>query len=287
VLAFHESATLYSGEIPVPLTDSPTDESEALLLTVRDPEAAPAFVGEKTTLASTLCPDGIVNGKEIPESENSELLLDAEDTVTLPPVAVRVEVCALLLPRSILPKLSEDGLMLSFPVLVDVPVPMSGIFNPTPRTNTLPPVGPTVPGLKTRFSVTLFFGVSSTGNVGVVTENPLPSTARAKMVSAQPLQLITTGNEAVAPTATSPKDRAAGDALTTCFGAPTPLTGNESRELDKLLVKITAAWVYPSSVGTKLTWTVTLSPGANTAGNWIPDTLNSESLRLIAEIVAL
>jgi hypothetical protein len=48
-------------------------------------------------------------GSERPESENCELLLDADEMVTLPPVAVIVDAWVVLLPMSTFPKLIEVG----------------------------------------------------------------------------------------------------------------------------------------------------------------------------------
>ena len=65
-------------------------ESVALLENDRVPDAAPLLCGVKATLTVMLCPAGIVNGNDIPCSANSELLLVAEETVTLLPLALSV-----------------------------------------------------------------------------------------------------------------------------------------------------------------------------------------------------
>ena len=54
-----------------------------------------------------------------------------------------------------------------------------------------------------------------------------------------------------------------------------------------MLVKVTVPLVHPVAVGAKVTVTPILSPGATATGRFTPDTLKSEPLALIAEIVAL
>lgn len=128
MLPLQERVTLYCGTTPLPVIDS-ADELEALLLNVNVPLSVPLFVGAKATLSDTLCPALMVNGNETPGIEYCELLLDAEFIVTLPPVAVRLAGSVVELPTSTLPKLSVAGLMLSWPVVVVVPLPLNGIFS--------------------------------------------------------------------------------------------------------------------------------------------------------------
>src|SRR5579864_4579137 len=78
---------------PVPLNGKFTlGPFEALLVMDKDPDNAPVLEGLKATLNDELCPAGIVSGKEIPLRTNCELLLVSDDTVTLPPLALRVMV---------------------------------------------------------------------------------------------------------------------------------------------------------------------------------------------------
>ena len=65
-------------------------ELEALLTNKREPATAPLPCGAKATLKDTPCPAPIVNGNEAPCKTNWELLLVAEETVTLAPVAIKV-----------------------------------------------------------------------------------------------------------------------------------------------------------------------------------------------------
>lgn len=111
MLGLQERSTLYCGATPTPESDSLTCESEALLTNFRFPESVPLWVGVKMTLASALWPAPMVSGKEVPEIVNCELLLLADEIVTLPPVAVSVEVCVVELPRFTLPKLNDPGVI--------------------------------------------------------------------------------------------------------------------------------------------------------------------------------
>jgi hypothetical protein len=76
--------------VPIPVRGSFIGEEAALLLNVSDPETVPLAFGVKETLYCTLCPAGIVNGKEAPARTNWELLLASEETVTLAPLALKV-----------------------------------------------------------------------------------------------------------------------------------------------------------------------------------------------------
>ena len=62
----------------------------ALLTKDREPEAAPLLCGLKVTLNDTPWPAPIVIGKETPGTANWELLMAAEETVTLALAALRV-----------------------------------------------------------------------------------------------------------------------------------------------------------------------------------------------------
>src|ERR1700746_3900340 len=88
---------------------------EALLAKATLPENVPLLVGEKTTSYPTLLPAAIVSGNETPETENCELLLPADETVTGPPVAVITEACVVEVPTSTLPTFSEPGVIVSVP----------------------------------------------------------------------------------------------------------------------------------------------------------------------------
>ena len=109
---------------PVPVSDSEMVESEALLANEIAPEAVPPLCGLKVTEYDALLPAGIVIGKLIPERTNSELLLPAEVTVTLLPLAVSVPLFVDVDPTLTFPKPTLLGDKLSEPCAP--PVPLSG-----------------------------------------------------------------------------------------------------------------------------------------------------------------
>jgi len=76
--------------VPTPVRDSFSCESEAELENERDPDTVPLLCGVKATPNDMLCPAAIVTGNDAPVKANWELLLEAEDTVTLAPVALTV-----------------------------------------------------------------------------------------------------------------------------------------------------------------------------------------------------
>jgi hypothetical protein len=63
---------------------------EAVLEKVRDPATVPLLCGVKATFTEILSPEVIVTGSEVPVKTNWELLLVAEETVILPPLALMV-----------------------------------------------------------------------------------------------------------------------------------------------------------------------------------------------------
>jgi hypothetical protein len=65
-------------------------ELEALLTNKREPDTVTLLCGVKATLNDTPWPAPIVNGKEAPFKANWELLMAAEETVTLVPAALMV-----------------------------------------------------------------------------------------------------------------------------------------------------------------------------------------------------
>ncbi len=78
----------------------------------------------------------MVSGNEAPTSENCELLLEEEEIVTDPPLALKVTGWLELLPTSTLPKLIAVGLSINW--LVVAPVPLKGIVNDPFGTTRLP-----------------------------------------------------------------------------------------------------------------------------------------------------
>jgi hypothetical protein len=98
---------------------------------VSEPDDFPAADGANVTSNGILWPDAMVSGNETPAIANCELLLDADDTVTLPPVALRLEDWVVVVPTSTLPKLIAVGATVSCPIVS--PVPLKGTFRETPE----------------------------------------------------------------------------------------------------------------------------------------------------------
>ena len=89
--------------MPTPVIDSLACELVALLENERDPDTVPLAFGVKATLRATLWPDAIVKGKEAPAITNWELLLEADETVTLAPTALMVKGRVSVVPTLTLP----------------------------------------------------------------------------------------------------------------------------------------------------------------------------------------
>src|ERR1700727_1878732 len=116
--------------VPVPASDSKIFVVDPLFTNVIEPDDFPATDGANLTSNETLWPDAMVSGNETPAIANCELLLETDETVTLPPVALRVEDWVVVVPTSTLPKLMAVGATVSCPVVS--PVPLKGTFIETP-----------------------------------------------------------------------------------------------------------------------------------------------------------
>lgn len=129
VLACQVRLTLCVGADPDPPEDMPVPESvsvnEALLaLLTKDAlaEAEPLLCGLNIIVKVAVFPAWIVSGKVIPLIVYSALLVPAEDTTTLEPLADNVPFTLLLLPTATLPKLIDVGETASVPLPTPVPV---------------------------------------------------------------------------------------------------------------------------------------------------------------------
>jgi hypothetical protein len=139
---------------PVPARGRPTFELDALLAKVSIAESAPVLVGLKATRSCALCPAAMVIGKLAPARENCWLLKAAEETITGPPVALKVADWVAVVPIETLPKLSPVGETVNCPTAV-APVPVNVTVNDGPAMRTLPAITPAVCGAKATASVTL------------------------------------------------------------------------------------------------------------------------------------
>lgn len=81
-----------------------------MLMNPIDADALPLACGENLSVNVALCPAERVAGRDKPEMLNSELFDEAEERVTLAPVAVSVLVRLLYAPTLTFPKLRLAGL---------------------------------------------------------------------------------------------------------------------------------------------------------------------------------
>jgi len=241
-----------------------------LLLLAKERLAAsvPALVGVKITPNDTLCPAGMVTGSEIPAMANCPLLLDAEVTVTLPPVAVSDEVCVEEFPSTTEPKLTL-GVTLKVPavVVVLVPVPATGMFTNGPFTITLPAVMPAAWGVKLTVKVSVCPLESATAGGGSTTPKAPPTicSPETDCVHVQLLVRVTLSLDVV-PTGTWPNERLAGLALSGSLLTPVPRTERPSLGFEALLLKLIHPSIHPVAVGVKVTLTGVLAPAARVSG---------------------
>ena len=156
------------------MSDSLAGEFAALLTKDIVPVAAPELVGAKRNVIGTLCPAGMVTGNAIPVIVNSELVVLAEETVTLDPAALRLAVNVLLDPTATLPKFALGGEIANVPFAAALPE--IGIISLFAFENTMsfPATAPLKNGAKESLKVMLPPGVKVTGAGKSLTESPAP-----------------------------------------------------------------------------------------------------------------
>jgi hypothetical protein len=92
VLAFHDRLTTWGRVAPEPLAVCDA-EVEFVVKKEIFADAVPLAVGAKVTVNGTLWPAGMVVGNVTPLIVKTELLELADDTVTLPPLALTLPFC--------------------------------------------------------------------------------------------------------------------------------------------------------------------------------------------------
>jgi len=278
VLAFHDKLTLYCGVAPVPVRDSTTVGVTALLWKDSDPETVPIAVGAKRTLNDLLWPAGIVKGKETPLTTKCELLLASDDTVTEAPLALMVTACVSVEPTFTLPKFTLDGVMLNWPAVVVVPLPLKNTL--TPESDALlfkcadPVTGPLPVGLKATLNVILWpAGIVNGTDAGPLTTNsPLLLKSEATVTLA-PVADIVKDLVTVDPTLTLPKFSVQGDTLKcplVFVVVPVPLSGMFKPSFETKMSPV----LIPADEGVNFALTVTLCPELNVNGSAGPETEN-------------
>jgi len=149
---------------------------EALLAKETLAEAVPLACGVKLTVTGALLPAAIVNGNETPLRVNSELFDEAEDTVTLEPVALKVAGMFAVCPTTTLPKFRVAGLTPNCPETAPVPdkemvrVALEALDVIAMLPLKLPPVA----GAKSVPKVKLCPGINVKGRVNPVMLKPEP-----------------------------------------------------------------------------------------------------------------
>jgi hypothetical protein len=188
VLAVHDRATLCrAAPVPDPVGVSTAGVLAALLASEMLPDAVPLALGAKVRVTEMLCPAGMVLGKDIPASVNSEFVVLADEIVTLDPVAERLAVSVLMLPTFTLPKFKVLALEVSFPP--ETPVPESAIVSEEFEAfefTVIPPLElPPAFGVKTTLNVTLSPLFKVIGRLSPLRLNPVPLTFACEIISAE------------------------------------------------------------------------------------------------------
>jgi hypothetical protein len=152
---------------------------------------------------------------------------------------------------------------------------------------TIPALVPADEGVKVDCIVILCPGLKVIGNVGPLTENPLPVDWKAEIFTFQERRLVsTTGRVELVPTATCPKERLEGLIPIPSLVTPVPRTAKRSVGFEASLVNVTVPGVHPVVVGEKITFSETLCPAGTINGN-AAGAANCAKLAFIAETVTL
>jgi len=248
--------------VPVPVSDTTAGELEALLVKESFPDAAPELLGVNFTVIAADFPAAIVTGKETPLTVNSELVVVAEETITLVPEAVRVADIALLDPTATLPRLALPGETARVPAAP--PVPESGIVSvrllALESTVRLPVVAPPVLGRNKSLKVMLAAGARVTGGVIPVRAKAEPFVFADEMTSgAAPTFFNVSDSVFELPTATLPK-LPLGRVAETFPCTPQPFSESATVGLEALLAKEMVPCTLSKEGGANRIVTFTLWP---------------------------
>ena len=178
--------------MPLPPRVSTAGELEALLRNETASEAVPLDCGVNTTWNAALCPGESVSGKEIPLSVNSDVPKEAEETVTLDPLALIEAGMLALCPTTTLPKLKLAGEAINCPTAAPVPVieMMSDGLEAFDVIEMLPVALPAEVGLKPAPKVKLCPGASVKGKLSPVTLKPDPEALAWLTMTVDPPELV-------------------------------------------------------------------------------------------------
>lgn len=197
--------------IPLPERASVEVEFDALLTKDAVAEEEPLFCGLKVTVNDALLPAAMVRGSCGPLRVNSLLLVPAEDTVTLDPLAVMVLVALFVAPTFTFPKLIDPGETLSEAPAAPLPERDSEILLQPYVIETFPLTVLAAVGAKLTANVTLCPAGTVSGVFRPLTLNPVPETEEPEIVTlAFPVFCTVPYKDFVLPTGTLPKERDVG-----------------------------------------------------------------------------
>lgn len=279
------------GWVPVPLKAIVVGELGALLTIEMLPLALPAVVGANCALKVVLNPAPKVSGVLKPLMLIPAPDAEAPEIVTLAvPVFVTVMDWVPLLPTATDPKLTLEGLALSWP---SVPVPDNAIDAGDPGallTIEMPPVAaPATVGVKIAENDALLPALIVIGMLAPLMLNPVPDGDAADTVSvAVPALVSVTVCVPLLPTDTLPKATLAGLIVSCgCVAVPDPDKAIESGELGALLTIEIPPVALPAAVGENFAVNEVLCPAVSVNGAVRPVMLNPVPDALPAEIVTL
>jgi hypothetical protein len=123
----------------------------------------------------------------------------ADETVTDPPLAVKLPLSAEFEPIVTFPKLRAVGDTANWPAAVPVPerAMPSGEFDAFDSTDRLPLAAPALAGVKVAVNVTLWPAVRVRGTVSPLTENAAPVKFACEMVTVDPPVLVRVSDKCV------------------------------------------------------------------------------------------
>ncbi len=169
----------------------------------------------------------------------TELLELAEDSVTLPPLAVTLPLCVCVLPMVTLPKLNEPGVTPSVPVVLLAEPLRATVTEGSAAVDAMARLAVSVPelvGEKVTARFVLAPAASEYGSAGPLTANPLPVTLADEIVRLDPPVFETVSVWLwLLPVETLPKLRLA-EVLR--YPAPAPVPDKAPLELPRCPVRI-------------------------------------------------